>query len=73
MNGGSNMSALQARLSARGIRNIDVTGAFVPTSTAAPSRCRGMLVLDAEAASEPGAYAELVQSILPEVEAALGR
>ncbi|MFO1114960.1 MAG: hypothetical protein U1E28_04700 [Beijerinckiaceae bacterium] len=71
MNGGSNMSALQAELSARGIRNIDVTGAFANQYRSAFSR--GMLVLDAEPHLNPQAYAELVQSILPEVEAALGR
>jgi acyl-CoA thioesterase I len=71
MNGGSNMSALKGELSARGIRNIDVTGAFANQFRSAFSR--GMLVMDAEPHLNPEAYAELVQSLLPSVESALGR
>jgi acyl-CoA thioesterase-1 len=71
MDGGANMSALQAHLSARGIRSINVTGAFASQYRIAFQR--GMLVSDYGPHLNPQAYAELVQSLLPEVEAALGR
>ena len=70
-NGQANMAAVQSQLAARGVRSIDVTDAFATQYRSAFPR--GMIVMDAGPHLNPQAYAELVQTLLPQVEAALGR
>ena len=70
-NGEANMAAVQSQLGARGIRSIEVTNAILSQFKSAFSR--GMIVMDHGPHLNGQAYGELVQSLLPQVEAALGR
>jgi acyl-CoA thioesterase I len=70
-NGEANMAAIQGQLAARGIRSIEVTNAFLSQYRSAFPR--GMIVMDYGPHLNGQAYSELVQSLLPQVEAALGR
>ncbi len=69
--GPANMATLQSRLAAKGVRGIDVTGAF--HSEYRRAFANGLLVNDHGPHLNPQGHAELVQSILADVEAALTR
>ncbi len=68
-NGPANMATLQSQLAAKGVRSIDVTGAFA--SEYRRAFANGLLVNDHGPHLNPQGHAELVQSIISDVEAAL--
>ena len=70
-NSDANMAAIQQQLAARGIKSIDVTGPIQAEFRQAFSR--GMIVMDGGPHLNSQAYGEVVQSLLPQVESALGR
>jgi len=66
-----NMAAIQQQLAARGIKSIDVTGPIQAEFRQAFPR--GMIVMDAGPHLNSQAYGEVVQSLVTQVESALGR
>jgi acyl-CoA thioesterase-1 len=70
-NSGANMAAIQARLRARGINSIEITGIFRGQFRLA--RSSGNLIQAGGPHLDAAAYHEVAAQILPQVEAAIGR